>query len=87
MNVIVNFEGRPATSAEYLAGTMIDGVETLTDNEIRMLVRRAVQDIDPKRPCKGNVMIGGMCHRLDAPYVFKLLRDGGIADFKRRRGK
>jgi hypothetical protein len=87
MVIIVNFEKRVASSAQYNAGRIIDGVETLTDGEARLLVRQAVADIGPTVPCKGNVMVGGPCHRLDAPYTFKVTRAGDVTDFKRRRGK
>jgi hypothetical protein len=87
MNIIVNFEGRPATAASYVIGRIVDGIETVTDNEIRLTVRRAVTDINPKVPCKGNVMVGSECHRLDAPYTFKVTRAGDVTNFKRRRGK
>lgn len=88
MNVIVNFEGRPATAAMYQAGVVdAEGIERVTDAEIAALVRRAVRDIDPKTPCRGNVMVGRECHRLDAPYIFRLARGGAVVDFKRRRRK
>lgn len=86
MNVIVNFEAKPDCAMAYEAGTMIDGVETLLDHEVGALVRRAIRDLGIDRNCKGNVMIGGQCHRLDAPYIFKV-KNGAVVDFKRRRGK
>ena len=88
MNIYVTIQTKaPCIEVAYAAGRMENGVETVTDADIRILVRRAINEqAEPGTTAKGYVCVGAPCHRLDAPYIFKVAR-GVLTDFKRRRGK